>query len=370
MTETGMEKDPQISVVVATYNRSRTLSVTLRHLAEQTLDPSRFEVIVVDDGSPDDTEDVIRKLAGTFPFRLTYARHDNRGPGYTQNRGILMSRAPIVSLIADDIFLSPRALEEFLQTHREHPEANVAVLGNVSQSPDLRGHSLFLEKWDPFKFRYLSGRRELPYYMFWACNISVKKEFLLRHGLYRENMGKAGPAAHEDVELGYRLWKKGMKILYNEKALGYHYHVESFENVMRRAYMRGLNWWEFRGYVDDPAITVRYHVISLDMLGDYLAAFRRRDNLMGADRNPLTLAARLMLRPLVFNRLTVKLLWIPLLELAERRPILRPLADPQVYRGVVSHHFFRGVAEGKNRFDSIAYRSPGKEPRDDNRRAG
>ena len=344
-----MSNNLMISVVMATYNRAGTIPLTLRHLAEQTLDPSKFEVIVVDDGSPDNTGEVVRNLSGSLPYRLTYLRHENHGPGYTQNRGILISRAPIVSLIADDILLSPRALESFLEVHRKHPEENVAVLGRVLQSPLLGRESLFLRKWDPFKFKQLASLSELPYYYFWACNISCKRDFLLRHELYREQKGRAGAAAHEDVELGYRLWRQGsLRIFYSEEALGHHYHIETLEGAIRRAYQRGLNWKEFRTLVDDPAITVHYHIFSHRVLHDYLATFKGRNNLMGVDRNPFLLGIRLLLRALVFNRLTTSLFWLPLLNLAEQHPELAWCGHTQIYRGAISYHFFRGVSDGEH----------------------
>src|SRR5216684_4744505 len=105
---------PKLSVVMATYNRAETLRETLRHLAEQELDPADYEVIVVDDGSPDDTRAVVEEWVPRAPFRLTYLHHENHGPGYTQNRGLEVAQAPLVLLMADDILMSPPALPAHL----------------------------------------------------------------------------------------------------------------------------------------------------------------------------------------------------------------------------------------------------------------
>jgi glycosyltransferase involved in cell wall biosynthesis len=96
----------QLSVVLATYNRAETVRRTLDHLAKQDLDPRAFEVIAIDDGSPDHTERVIAEIKAQVPFELSYMRHENRGPGFTQNRGIRVARAPICPM-ADDIFSRP-----------------------------------------------------------------------------------------------------------------------------------------------------------------------------------------------------------------------------------------------------------------------
>src|SRR5712691_1595080 len=115
-----MSEGLALSVVIATYNRAETIRETLRHLAEQDVDPADFEVIVVDDGSPDHTRVVVAELMPRTPFRLSYLRHDNRGPGYTQNRVLEVAKAPLVLLIADDILLARHAVRAHLETHRAH----------------------------------------------------------------------------------------------------------------------------------------------------------------------------------------------------------------------------------------------------------
>lgn len=342
-----MSDSLKISVVVATYNRRDTIAVTIDCFNSQTLDPRYFEVIVVDDGSPDDTEDVVHCLIEKVRFPLRYLKHSNRGPGFTQNQGIRAAKASLILLIADDIHLVPGALEAHLKAHEQHPEKNVAILGRVEQSKMI-SQSAFLSRWDPFKFRELEGYEELPYYLFWACNISCKRDFLLEHGLFREQRGRAGAAAHEDAELGYRLFKRaGLRIFYYKEALGYHYHVETLEGAMRRAYERGLNWKDFRALVDSPDITVRYHILSIHTLKDHLDAFHGSNNLMGADRNPLYLIIRQFLRVVLFNNITVYCFWLPLMRIAEKKTMAAHLMHRNLYRGVIAYHFFKGVAHGR-----------------------
>jgi glycosyltransferase involved in cell wall biosynthesis len=343
-----MADDLRLSVVMATYNRAETIRETLRHLADQSLDPTQYEVIVIDDGSPDHTRVVVDEWMDRAPFKLTYLHHANRGPGYTENRGLEAARAPVVLLMADDIFMAHDTLAAHLAMHDANPEPEVAVLGRVEQSPTLDGN-LFLRTWDPFRFTAFAGQTELPYYRFWACNISVKRDFVMRYGPFREQRGRAGAAAHEDPELGYRLSRGGLRILYAPAALGHHHHIVTFEQACKRAYMQGLNFPDFRDQVGQPEIAVAYHVFGPSTLRDHLQIwFGPRRRFVGpAERNPLRLLARYALRDLAFNFITVPLLWQTMLARAERNPMLARLVRANFYHGVIAHHFFRGCREGR-----------------------
>ena len=341
---------PKLSVVMATYNRAETIRTTLRHLAEQELDPADYEVIVVDDGSPDHTRAVVEEWMARAPFRLSYLHHTNHGPGYTQNRGAEIAQAPIVLLMADDIFHQPGSLKAHLQMHLAHPEPEVAVLGRVQQSPALADHpSTFMRKWDPMRFSDFAGLHELPYYMFWACNISVKRAFLMEHGPFREEMGRAGAAAHEDPELGHELAKAGLRILHCPEALGHHYHITTIEDECRRAYVRGVNFVDFRERVGLPEISVAYHVIHRTTLMDHLRVWSsaRRNHVLARNRNPAYLLTHYLLRGLAFNSVTVPLFWKPLALRAEHDPAMARLMRDKVYRALFAYHFHRGYREGR-----------------------
>jgi glycosyltransferase involved in cell wall biosynthesis len=332
-----------MSVVVATYNRCDVLRTTLACLADQTLPASRYEVIVVDDGSPDDTGEMVREHIGKLPFRLTYLVHSNRGPGATQNRGIMAALGEIVLLIPDDVQPTRSMLESHLAFHQAHPEQCFAALGRVLQSEAL-SDTVFQHNWDPFKYWELDGATELPYWKFWACNISVKRDFLLQHGMFRELKG----AAHEDVELGYRLSQAGLRILYHPAALAYHYHVETLSSASKRAYERGLNWKFINETVPDPQIHVKYHILNPGTFMHHIKTFRdlSKSSLPPEDRNLPVLLSKQLIRSIVFNRLTVGL-WTRLLNAAEHNRAIAACMRPQMYRGVTSYYFLKGCRDGK-----------------------
>src|SRR5262249_12715363 len=217
-----MDQPPQLSIVMATYNRAELLRRTMDYLAKQDLPPRTFEIIVVSDASPDHTRSVIAELAKTVPFDVRYLENStNYGPAITQNRGIREARAPLVMLMADDIFFSPRAIRAHLEFHKKHPEQEAAVLGMVIQSPEL-DQTVFLKTWDPFRFSDLEGLEELEPYRFGALNLSFKRDFMLKYGMFQEESGRGGAAWMEDLELGYRLKKHGLRFFYSKDAWAHH----------------------------------------------------------------------------------------------------------------------------------------------------
>jgi glycosyltransferase involved in cell wall biosynthesis len=334
----------ELSVVVPTYNRCAVLARTLSLLCEQTLAAERYELLVVDDGSSDGTAAIVTEFAARAAVRTRYLRHDNRGPGYTQNRGIHAALAPLVVLIADDIFVTPGTLEAHLDLHHQHPQAHVAVAGKVVQSPELPDNA-FLRHWDPWENDLLGACDELQYIFFWGCNVSFKREFVLRHGVFLERRG----AAMEDVELGYRLSRQGgMRLLYGRQALGYHHHLETIDSACRRAFERGENFDILTDNVADPLLYARLRLIGPPAHRPASGTLAPTERLYGHEQAASWEAwrthwRRQLVYRLAFNRVTVPLLWLPLLRRAERDPRFAPLVGARMVFGTIMYFINRGL---------------------------
>lgn len=187
-----------ISVIIPTFDRPEILKTCLAKLnAQQGVD---FEVIVEDEG-----------------LHQSAAR----------NKGVAKAKGDIIVFIGDDIFVEPGFLEWHAKRHAEYPDENVVVLGYTTWDPALQitPYMKFLEKsgWQ-FGYRFLQpsliGRAD-PYKFFYTSNISLKKSFFEKEK-FDEDFAFYG---WEDIELGYRLWKKhGMRIYYEPQAKAYHHH--------------------------------------------------------------------------------------------------------------------------------------------------
>lgn len=241
---------PALSVLVPTHGRGATLANLLERLAGQTLAPDRFEVVVVDDGSPEP----VRPDAAGLPFALTLLRQENAGPAAARNHGLEHCRAPLVLILNDDAVPAPDLLERHLAAHAEAPE-RCAVLGTFRFTEEARRDAFvrLLDETDLlFSFSKLEHGRTLPWQFFWTCNISLPVEAIRAVGGFDQALFR--DAIMEDVELGYRLEKAGWRVLHREDCRAEHDHVLTPADYLARAERLGFNAVEMYRKHRDSAV--------------------------------------------------------------------------------------------------------------------
>src|SRR5262245_27220754 len=111
----GSSSRARIAAVICTRNRSALLCRTLESLTTQTLDKTAYEVVVVDDGSADDTSQVVNDYLPRL--QLTYVHQQHAGLASAKNLGLFSTLAPIVVFLDDDDVASATLLEQHLDTH-------------------------------------------------------------------------------------------------------------------------------------------------------------------------------------------------------------------------------------------------------------
>lgn len=212
-----MSNPVRCSVLICTYNRAHLLRHTLESLCHQTLQPSEFEVIVVDDGSQDGTCDIVREFEPLLNLR--YAYQSNSGLASARNHALFLSQGEFVILLDDDDVASPELLAEHLASHKAHPEDNFAVLGYTELAPEISTDPLmrFVTEDGAFLFSYADIRdgQVLSFSYFWGGRSSCKRRFLLQYGTFNS----AFRFGCEDIELAFRLSKHGFRVVYNARAI-------------------------------------------------------------------------------------------------------------------------------------------------------
>jgi len=219
-----------ISVIVATYNRAESVERLLLQLAAQRLDPSRFEVIVVDDGS---VEPVVPRLAGlTVPYRLDVVSQANAGPAAARHNALVRASGDIAVLVDDDMRIEPAFLDAHLAAHP--PASRCVALGPLRGSAGLRlplferCHIALLEK---LESEVASGRAVLRGTHLYTGNVSFRRADYFRVGGFDQAF-----RISEDTELGVRLERAGVRFVFAADAVAVHdSDHSSVEGWLRRS---------------------------------------------------------------------------------------------------------------------------------------
>jgi GT2 family glycosyltransferase len=255
----GMKGSPGVllTVVIPTYDRLDLLRRCLDRLRTQTFPGDAFEIVVVDDASRDPIAPRLeRDYRGSLP-EIRWLRVEENSPARARNLGISEARGELILFIGDDIFARPNMIEEHVRAHAD-AASNVAVLCRIEADPE-QPKTAFERFFDPFGFTRLRGDQELDYRFFWTNNISLKASFLRQHGGFDERFPDAN---HEDVELGYRLSKAGMRIRYRDRLVAYHFHPYTLESACRLLYRRGSSYHLLRQVVPDEAFREQLGIFS------------------------------------------------------------------------------------------------------------
>jgi GT2 family glycosyltransferase len=284
-----------ISVVIPTFNRAQILRKTLRGYAEQTGDHQICEVLVVDDGSKDDTASVAGEWAGSSVLHVRYLRQENSGPAAARNHAIREAKGDLILLGDDDIVPSSNMVAEHVAWHRNHPQPSMGVLGLVNWAAEMNA-TPFME-WSghygsQFNFGFFEPGMELDFRYAYGCNISVKKSFLTQNGVFDESIRSAG---WEDLEFCYRLGSHGFRLFYNPSAVGYHHKFETFENARQRIEKLYRAWPAF-GQTEAGQRFLEFRGIGSAPTGGFKARIKKL-------ARPLKLAMMPLFRPLMDTRI-------------------------------------------------------------------
>lgn len=233
----------EISVILTTRNRAKLLPYVIDGLRKQTIDRTKFEVILIDDGSTDETLQLSCLKNPDIQIRSFYQRQS--GLANAKNLGIFLAGAPIILFVDDDDVLAPNALEEHLKTHQQNQEENVAVLGHTKLAADIKDlpvmHHVTEIGCQLFSYKGLNPKSHYGFMEFWGGRTSCKRKFLINKGVFNP-VFKFG---YEDIELGWRLNYYGLKVIYNPRILTTMIRSLNFREFCKRSVLQGLSLYKF-----------------------------------------------------------------------------------------------------------------------------
>jgi glycosyltransferase involved in cell wall biosynthesis len=175
---------------------------------DQTLDPDRYEVVLVNDGSRDDTPAVIARARTLATCRFTVIDQANAGLARARNAGIVHATGQRIAFIDDDVLPTPVFAAEHLRSDARH--GDVVVRGAVINAESF--DRLPSPMWSP---------KNYSANWFWTSNVSVRRTRLdAAGGRFDESFAEYG---WEDIELGLRLRALGTRAVFNRLAVAFHY---------------------------------------------------------------------------------------------------------------------------------------------------
>src|SRR3984957_2349935 len=229
---------PRLSVIIPTYNRCGVLGQTLKSLTGQRFPADDFEVIVTDDGSSDGTAEMVRSFSGRL--RLKYRFQEDEGFRVTvaRNAGARLAEAPVLAFLDAGTLAGPdfvpghlaaaaagsgqRAVIGYCFGYRLFGEMSwltdaLAELEPAQVVQRYRHEPSFLDfRQGEFEKTGFDLRRLIaPWNLFWSMNCSVSADAFWRAGGFDESFLSWG---HEDLELGYRLFRGGAQFALSQQA--------------------------------------------------------------------------------------------------------------------------------------------------------
>lgn len=208
-----------VSVIIPTYNRKDSLIRLLDSLSHQSMAADFYEVIVVDDGSPDNP---IEESDNRFPYPVVYLKQENQGVTVARNTGALKSQGQILVFIDDDVTISGMALEYLAETCTK--TSMVIALGwldtcNLENESTFTQVAVSLNNKDLNRFKTTNGREN-----FIECNtqlIAIRRDDFFDLGMFQDPTG--GWPNWDDVDLGYRAHLAGYQFIRVGEAKGKHW---------------------------------------------------------------------------------------------------------------------------------------------------
>jgi glycosyltransferase involved in cell wall biosynthesis len=233
-----------LSIVVPTHNRAATLRRCVEALWAQRERPESCEVVIVDDGSTDETPEVVAALQRRAPIPLTYVHQTAQGPAAARNRGIRAATGDVVLLLGDDIIAEPTLVAEHLRWHARFPSPLVAVLGFVTWSRHITvtPYMRWLEEsGNQFDYAAIAGLEGVdPARYLYTANLSLKRSVFDALGEWFDEQFRH--ALLEDIDLGRRLAGRGLQLKYNAAAVAYHEHAIRLAGYARRIQLSSEYW--------------------------------------------------------------------------------------------------------------------------------
>jgi len=225
-----MPKQPLVSVIVPIYNAGKHIEMCMDALIASSY-PS-FEIIMVDDCSTDDSVETARHK-GITVLRLSR----QSGPAAARNFGALHARGEIILFIDSDVTVRPDTISLVVNNFRYNPDI-AAVFGSYDDEPREEN---FISQYRNLFHHFHHQHSDMEAFTFWAGCGAIRKKVFKKVGGFDQKM-YTKPSI-EDIELGYRIHKKGYRIILDKDLQVKHLKRWKFLSMLRTdIFRRAVPW--------------------------------------------------------------------------------------------------------------------------------
>jgi len=225
---------PAISIITPAFNRAEEIDHLIRSINNQTLDHALFEHIISDDGSSDNTEEIVRNWQSKADYPIHFITQENQGPGAARNHGLEVSHGGLILFIDSDCEADPMWAETIYKEVSQNsfgacggPDASKADFSVVQKAIDFAMTSFFTTGG-------MRGHSEKMLSKFFprTHNMGMTRKVY-------EEVGGFGPLRHgQDIELSNRIRRSGAEIRFIKDAVVYHRR----RTGLRQFFKQVFNW--------------------------------------------------------------------------------------------------------------------------------
>jgi glycosyltransferase involved in cell wall biosynthesis len=209
---------PKISVVIPTYNKAALLRETLDGVCAQSC--KDWEVIVVDDGSTDNTAEMVKQ----YDHKVRYAQQPNQGPAAARNKGVSLAQGEFIAFCDHDDVWNERHLETLVRCFNEHPAAAMCFGDAEYFGVDVKPGVRHIKP----RVRRSMVNRKVTIRRLWQCWVASMSVVMVRKSVF-ESLGGLHP----------EIW--GLDDLHFYLRVGAHYQVRFADFVCCRKRLTGNN---------------------------------------------------------------------------------------------------------------------------------
>lgn len=266
----GAEPILDVSVVVPTYNNARKLPACLDALLQQDLSPDCYEILVVDDGSSDDTLHVLNSYASKAP-NLRYLHQPNAGPAAARNQGARKARGRVLMFTDDDCVVQPDWIRQ-MRCPIVQSEGLVVGVKGAYRTRQTSPVARFAQREFEDRYRKLLTSEHIDFVDTYSA--AFDRQVFLSLGGFDTSFRTAN---NEDTEFSYRMAEAGYRMAFNPEAIVYHTHPDTLVKYLKvkfsRAYWRMVVYRSFPDKMRSDSYTPQLLKVQIAMVFLSIVAF-------------------------------------------------------------------------------------------------